>query len=46
MSKEQLLSKFRYHSNLAIMAACYGNWADVALEDARATLALWHYWRV
>lgn len=39
MSKEQLLSKFRYHSDLAIEAEAHESWSDMTHEGALADLA-------
>ncbi len=46
MTKSQILSKFEYHSALAMEAASWDNEADCILEDARAELALWHLMRL
>lgn len=39
MTKDQLLSKFRYHSDLAIIAEANENWSDMVHEGALADLA-------
>lgn len=39
MSHEQLLSKFRYHSDLSIDAEANENWSDMVHEAALADLA-------
>lgn len=46
MSKEALLSKFRYHSDLAIEAEANGNWADMVHEGLLADLAFAYLLRV